>query len=383
MNSAAIANKTRASSALPWRRWLVVVLLSVVLHLLALNWVTGNLRLPGGATDDTPAVLQTTLVPVPQVPAPISRPKPPPVVVKPRPKPVAPKAPAVKQAKVPAPAPSEAPPIPAATTSDSATVTAPQSAMSPAAPGGGTNSAIPDLATLDADPPMPSAATAEKATYKIDPPPSATLAYAVQALREGQTVHGHGKIAWRFNGSQYTINGEAGILFFSLLDFGSHGQIDEFGIAPVQYTEKRFRRAQTETRFNRDDKLISFSASAKSFPLQGGEQDRASIIWQLAGIGRGDAARFAPGVQIPLFIAGVRDGSTWNIQIIGEEDIKVGVGGLRAWHMRRAPRAGDKDQVLDIWLAPSYHWYPVKLRYTETNGEYLELSLSGIDEPAS
>lgn len=230
---------------------------------------------------------------------------------------------------------------------------------------------------------MPSTAEEEKNLYKIDPPPSATLEYQVQALREGQMVHGHGKIAWTRNGSQYAISGEAGILFISLLDFGSHGQIDEFGIAPAQYTEKRFRRAQTETRFNRDSKLITFSASPKSFPLKGGEQDRASIIWQLAAIGRGDAARYVPGAQIPLFIAGVRDGSTWNIQVIGEENIDVGMGSLRAWHVRRAPRPGDKDQILDIWLTPSHHWYPAKLRYTEVNGEYLELSLSNIAAPAS
>lgn len=247
----------------------------------------------------------------------------------------------------------------------------------------GNASAIPDLAALDTDAGKTTEPTTEKTLYKIDPPPSATLEYAVQAMREGQMMHGHGKIDWKFSGSQYMIQGQAGILFISLLDFGSQGHIDEFGIAPLQYTEKRFRRAPTETRFNRESKLISFSASPKSFPLQGGEQDRASIIWQLASIGRGDAARFTPGAQIPIFIAGVRDGSAWNIQVIGEEEINVGVGGLRAWHVRRAPRTGDKDQVLDIWLAPSHHWYPVKLRYTEANGEYLELSLSAIQAPAS
>ncbi|TCS37752.1 uncharacterized protein DUF3108 [Paucimonas lemoignei] len=383
MNSAAIADKTRASSALPWRRWLVVFFLSVALHLLTLNWATGNLRLPGGKTDEAPVVIQTSLVTVPPAPAP--RPMPIPVspqAAKPRPKPARPRATAVPKPAAASPA-TATPPVLAMTASDSATAMVSQPAMPVTSPSNDADLVIPDLAALGTVDPTPSSPVAKDNSYKFDPPPSATLEYAVQALREGQMVHGHGKIAWQVNGNQYTINGEAGILFFSLLDFGSQGQIDQYGVAPLRYTEKRFRRAQTETWFNRDSKLISFSTSPKSFPLQGGEQDRASIIWQLASIGRGDAARFIPGAQIPLFIAGVRDGSTWNIQVIGEEDTKVGLGELRAWHMRRAPRSGDKDQTLDIWLAPSHHWYPVKLRYTESNGEYLELLLSGIDAPAS
>lgn len=241
----------------------------------------------------------------------------------------------------------------------------------------------PSMAAIAAPAATQSAPPPDNGRYKVDPPPSAALKYDVQALREGQVVYGHGTIAWQFNGSQYAINGDAGILFFSLLGFSSRGQVGEAGIAPLQYTEKRFRRPQTDTWFNPESRLISFSASARTFPLQGGEQDRASIIWQLAGIGRGDATRFVPNAQLPLFVAGVRDGATWNILVLGEEEIEVGLGKLRAWHVRRAPRAGDKDQILDIWLAPAHNWYPVRLRYTESSGEYLELSLSGIDAATS
>ena len=203
------------------------------------------------------------------------------------------------------------------------------------------------------------------------------------ALREGREFYGHGTITWRFNGSQYAIDGEAGILFFSLLNFSSRGRADEFGIAPVQYTEKRIRRTQTETLFNREIRQISFTASGKTHPLQGGEQDRASLIWQLAGIGRGDPASFAPDAKFPLFVAGVRNGAVWDMRVIGEEEVEVGLGRLRAWHVRRAPIPGDKDQTIDIWLAPSHHWYPVRIRYTEANGEYLTLSLSDIAAPGS
>ena len=44
----------------------------------------------------------------------------------------------------------------------------------------------------------------------------------------------------------------------------------------------------------------------------------------------------------------------------------------------RIPRQGSYDQKLDIWLAPQQGWYPVKLRYTETNGDYLDMALSKL-----
>jgi len=373
--------KPLAAGALRWRRWLVVGLLSLLLHGLALNWVGGNFNLPG-PTSEPAQVMRTVLLqaekpeaaPVATPPAP--RPEP---VKRPKHKAPQPKPAAIADTSAPA---AESPVV---ATADQAAVTlSPDPALSAdaqaaiaasqglAEPGIADNTAT--VASQSTPTPVPGGNR-----YKVNPPPSAALKYDVLALRAGQEVYGHGTIAWQFNGSHYIINGDAGILFFSVFDFSSRGQIDEFGIAPVQYTEKRWRRPQTDTLFNRDRNLISFSASAKSFPLQGGEQDRASIVWQLAGIGRGDAARFVPDAQIPVFIAGVRDGSIWNIQVIGEEEIEVGLGKLRTWHVQRTPRAGDHDQILDIWLAPAHDWYPVRLRYTETNGDYLDMSLSGIE----
>ncbi|RJG03451.1 DUF3108 domain-containing protein [Noviherbaspirillum sedimenti] len=390
MSFARTNGRTQAVGAMRWRRWLVVGLSSMLLHALALNWIGGNFRLPA-QEDAPPPALRTVLVlahqpenrplatpPTPR-PASLARAKTRPPRAKPQSAPkvaVPAAAPSTPVATATAPALPEMPPAPDMAADAQAAMLA---AAAPAESGFGN----PGMLDTGAASVTQSAPAPDHRLYKVDPPPSATLKYKVQALREGREVFGHGTIAWQFNGSQYAINGDAGILFFSLLEFSSHGKTDEFGIAPLQYTEKRFRRQQTETRFDREHKLISFSASANTFPLQGGEQDRASIVWQLASIGRGDAARFAPDTQVPLFIAGVRDGSTWNIQVLGEEEIEVGLGRLRAWHVRRAPRPGDKDQILDIWLAPSYNWYPVRLRYTETNGEYLDLSLSAIEAAAA
>ena len=195
-------------------------------------------------------------------------------------------------------------------------------------------------------------------------------------------MYGSGTISWHTDGSKYTVNGDFGVLFITALRFQSTGVIEDIGIAPELYSEKRFRKAETNTHFHRERNTISFSSSTLSYPRTGGEQDRASIVWQLAGIGRGDSEKFVAGSSIDLFVAGTRNAETWQILIIGQEDITIDGVTTRAWHVARAPRVGSHEQKLDIWLAPEQNWYPVRLRYTETNGDYLDMTLTSLNVSA-
>ncbi|MEO6353461.1 MAG: DUF3108 domain-containing protein [Burkholderiaceae bacterium] len=213
----------------------------------------------------------------------------------------------------------------------------------------------------------------------IDPPPPVLLKYEVQSSKDGKAVYGSGKIAWSTDGKAYSISGEASVLFFNVLEFSSEGAIDRFGVAPLLYTEKRFRKPATNTHFRREPKIVSFSASTMTYPRQGGEQDRASITWQLAALGRGDSSLFVPGAQIEMMVAGVRDAEIWSIRVIGLEQLRIPAGEMPAWHLVRQPRADSFGQTIDIWLAPQQQWYPVRMRFTEHNGDYLDMAASAID----
>lgn len=219
--------------------------------------------------------------------------------------------------------------------------------------------------------------------YPVDLPPSVKLAYDVQKTPvEGQPTYGSGTITWRHDDRHYTVDGEFGVLFITALHFRSEGTVESSGIAPELYSEKRFRRAETNTHFHRERNTISFSASTKTYPRTGSEQDRASIIWQLAGIGRGDEARFMSGAVIEVIVAGTRDAEPWQIQVVDREDIVIDGQTISAWHVVRAPRARSYDQKLDIWLSPQLQWYPVRLRYTEPNGDVLDMTLNGLNVSA-
>ncbi|HEX2531437.1 MAG TPA: DUF3108 domain-containing protein [Burkholderiaceae bacterium] len=339
-------------------RWVTLCVASVLLHILVLDWANGNIHLQtwhGTSHTDTvvTAALRaasTRISPsaAPSVPKPRARPK-----------------------KGPAAARTAPPPQEMLVVATEEFLTVPTEAGSEA-PGTSVEPAIP-IPVLEE--PVPGE------HYKVIPPPSAQLKYDVQKTpRIGNPSYGHGAITWQSSDGHYVIDGNAGVLFITALTFKSEGTIDDYGVAPELYSEKRFRRSVTNTHFHRQRNTISFSASETSYPRKGGEQDRASVIWQLAGIGRGDGGKFFAGAEIDLFVAGVRDGEIWRIRVIGQEEIEAGIGKVMAWHVVRDPRPGSYDQKIDIWLAPQHQWYPAKLRYTETNGDYLDLSLSDINQ---
>ncbi|HYC41372.1 MAG TPA: DUF3108 domain-containing protein [Noviherbaspirillum sp.] len=333
------------------------LLASLTWHLFLFNWASGHIALPA-IREEKPAVIVATEL----LPPPVAAPQPPPPVAakpkrKPKPRPNTPAPAAESVATAPAAAPPEA----------EATPPEPVEAWAPAAE----------------DPPQAGETTG---TYKFALPPSAELKYEVQALREGQQWFGSGVFHWAADADSYVITGEASItvLFkITVLNFRSEGAINASGIAPTLYSEKPWRKAMTNTHFQHEKKTISFSASQAVYPYNGGEQDRASIMWQLAGFGRGDPAQYVPGTAFDVMVAGARNAETWRIDVIGQEDIDTPLGKIQAWHVVRAPKPGSYDQKIDIWLAPQHEWYPAKVRFTYANGDYLDMLLSELHPRSS
>jgi len=356
---------TDAKNSRPGRRAralapVLALLLTALLHLLVIDW--GNTYFHERPAQDAATPISVSLRALPLPTQAVSLPL----------------ASTAKPLKKPKPAPVS---IPAVTGDSPAQLTTNDDSTA-----AGLSNSIPAIESEAATPSPPVATDAPPAElsgthYVIDAPPSANLEYQVNAFSNQLEWHGTSTLSWQLEGEHYRVEGEVYTRFFakvSFLTFVSTGDIDAFGVAPELYTEKKRNRPSTNTHFNRDRNIISFSASENSYPRHGGEQDRASLIWQLAAIGRGDSTQFADGKVIDLFVAGVRDGELWRMQVAGLEDLSLPSGHVQAWHVLRQPRPGSYEQRLDIWLAPAAQWYPVRLRFTETNGDYLEMTVSNL-----
>jgi hypothetical protein len=222
---------------------------------------------------------------------------------------------------------------------------------------------------------------AERSAVKrpFEVPPSADLNYRLAAQHKGFGLNGEATITWRAADGKYAVGVESRVpLLGKLSDNRSEGAIDAFGLAPAEFYEKRYRKDPTTTVFNRDSKTITFTDGKLTYPLKGGEQDRVSVTWQLASVARAAGGRFKPGSEWIFFVAGRRDAEPWTFKVVKRETVRTGVGEVDAVHIVRAPLPGNKDQTLDIWLAPGKEWYPVKLRFTDNENESIEQTLEKI-----
>jgi hypothetical protein len=212
-------------------------------------------------------------------------------------------------------------------------------------------------------------------------PPSATLHYTIKAKQHGFSLGGSGVLKWDVNEQQYTIISETrAALFGKIQESKSEGAIDGFGLAPLQFTEKKLRKDATITSFNRDSKLIRFTESSETYALIGGEQDRASVTWQLLAQARSTPKKFVDGAEWTFFVAGRRDAEPWLFRVIEHETITTKLGKIKTVHIVKEPPPDSQDQQLDIWLAPALEWYPLRLRFVDADGDFVEQTLERIEK---
>ncbi|MES2296177.1 MAG: DUF3108 domain-containing protein [Pseudomonadota bacterium] len=367
------------------RRVLRIALLcaaTALLHVAAIGWVGAHVGAQSMSLPPAPPpamVVQLHLA-APAVQAGRAAAAPPAPAVAVHPKTPRKRAPPLQLAAAePAPPSAQVAPSPAPATEAAAAApsVSPAHAAPAAAQAEPLPAAIPAVPASDKPQPEP----AEKPHFKFSAPPSAELALDVErADADGTQWHGVGAMQWQSAGGAYKITVTAGISLLvtrvNLITSTSEGGFDADGIAPLLATEQRRGRAATATHFNRQDGRITFSASERSYPLLAGAQDKASLPFQLAGIGRADPAQLA--ADIDILIGEDKEANVFHFVLVGQEEIDSKLGKLQTWHLSRPPRPGSYNSRLDIWLAPAQGWYPVQIRNTEASGAVTTQSVSRI-----
>ena len=216
-----------------------------------------------------------------------------------------------------------------------------------------------------------------KRPYKLAP--SADLVYSIKARQRGIALSGESVSNWRAGDGKYSLLAETkAALFGKILEQRSEGTVDDYGLAPTQFVEKRFRKEAATTTFKRDSKTIVFSEGDDSYPLKGGEQDRNSTVWQLVSVARAAPEKFTPGSEWSFFVAGRHDAEPWTFKVVKQETVATGQGLVEAVHLTKAPPPDKKGQQVDLWLAPSLEWYPVKVTFADEDGDYVEQTLQKV-----
>jgi len=352
------------------RQWLALGLITLIVavHLALIDWANDSLALIRALDEEDDTVIVELHAPASKATftAPAAR------AAKPVAERVTPMVPATPPATPAQPAPANsqataetaAPPAETTTAASSAPALSPASEAEPPA-------STPSTASNDSPPPL---------FERVSFPPSAELSYDALATQGSRRLSGSGNILWQQSGQTYLIKGEASALLLNLLSYQSTGQIGSSGLMPEQYQEKRIGKSATTTHFVRERKTISFSASTQLHEIRGGEQDRGSVIWQLAGLARGDPDKLAAGLGFEAVIAGSKAADRWNVIVIGKESVALGDSSVTGWHLSLAPVENNFDYQIDLWLSPDRDWYPVKINYSNRSGASLSLSLSRVSK---
>ena len=364
--------------------WLPLAVIAMILmaHLLLIQWAQDSLEFMRLLDADNEPVEIVLRAPTPSVPA-QTRPTAPKKIPPADPTPVIP-APAAVQEVTPAPT---APRVDTASETNNVPNSESTAQMHAEGNASSTASVNPNLSNdVPEKKSEPEAATALKANAppflfeQVSFPPSAELRYNALAAQGARSLSGSGNIVWQHDGQSYTLKGEASALLLSLLSYQSSGQLGKTGILPDLYYEKRIGKSATQTHFVRERKTISFSASTATYEIQGGEQDRGSVIWQLVGIARGDPTKLEPGLMFETVIAGSKAADRWRVQVSSKESLTLTDGAITAWHFSLTPAVSSFDYQIDLWLSPEKEWYPVKIMYANRAGANLTMTLEKIQQ---
>lgn len=222
------------------------------------------------------------------------------------------------------------------------------------------------------------AASAASRQPKINPPPSAELTYSIKAQQSGINVKGDAVLRWNNAGNRYEIVTETNAAMFGkILGTRSEGSIGTTGLIPERFSEQRYRKRETVIQFDRAAGTISFSESGNNAPMQSGVQDKASVVWQLISLARAAPASFKSGLEWTFPVVGRRQVEPWTFKVIRTETIQTPLGAMQALHVQKTSDS-HRDQDIDLWLAPSMQWYPVKLRYSDSGGLMIEQTLKSM-----
>jgi hypothetical protein len=203
------------------------------------------------------------------------------------------------------------------------------------------------------------------------------LRYRVTGSASGLHYRASAELNWRNEGQQYEAVWSVGLPLLGTRTQRSEGRLTEAGLAPERFAEKS--RDERTAQFDAADGRIRFSANTPDATLEPGAQDRLSITLQLAALLAAAPHRYPPGASITLQTAGVRDAEPWTWQVQPDETLTLAGRSLPSVKLLRQPRE-ENDTRVELWLARTLSYLPVRLRLTQGNGDVADQQLQAIDQ---
>jgi hypothetical protein len=207
-------------------------------------------------------------------------------------------------------------------------------------------------------------------------PPSTQLSYALTGRFRGP-LYGSAQVQWLRDGTRYQVIMDVDVDPGLHRRSASEGTLGPDGLTPYRYDD--------ETRIPlRDPRRSTVYFQGGVIKLANGElherwpgtQDQASQFVQLAWLFAAHPDLLQVGRTIELPLALPRRVGRWVYDITEEVPVRLPFGEVPAFHLKpRAENRKPNEVAVDMWIAPSLQYLPIKLELRLDAETYLELVL--------
>lgn len=206
-------------------------------------------------------------------------------------------------------------------------------------------------------------------------PPSMRMVYDFEGIISSPYT-GTAELVWQRDGDAYVTQLFIRKFGLNLQTWTSKGTVTAQGLTPDAFVSKRIGASETTARFLRPQSQIKFSANTPDAVLQVGAQDQLSVFMQLAGMLAAEPQKWSTGKTITFQAVGDRYAEEWTFEASAQESVKLASGTVPSTKFTHAPTA-ERSQKLELWYGPSAGYVPLRIRITESNGDFLDLLWNG------
>jgi hypothetical protein len=235
-----------------------------------------------------------------------------------------------------------------------------------------THGALPAAAA----PPLPTHA----ASAPVRVPDSATLRYRVTGQTLGLTYNADAQLQWRRQAERYQAVWSVGLPLVGTRTQRSEGKITAAGLEPEHFAESA--RDERSAQFDAQNQRIHFSANKPDAVLEPGAQDRLSVTLQFSALLAAAPERYPPGMRITLQTVGVRGAEPWTWEVLTDETLLLAGREIPCVRLLRQPRKA-RDTRVELWLARTLDYLPVRLRLTQSDGDVADQQLETLDKASA
>jgi hypothetical protein len=268
---------------------------------------------------------------------------------------------------------------PAASTPEGTpTAAAPASA---AASSTGSSASTASLAPSTVSPPASAASSAspgaERANALASWPADTRLTYHLGGYFRGE-LHGDARVQWQRQDDRYQARVEIDLTLLASVTMTSQGEVTPKGLVPRVYEE--LRRSGPRTARLRDNTITL--NDGRTLPRPDGVQDTASQFVELSHRFSTGQEALEVGRSVSLWMARPGGLDLWTYDIVEREILQTpAFGPLEAFRLKPRPIANPRgNYTAEIWFAPSLQYLPVRIRVNMGESAYVDLLVEKIEQ---